>query len=166
VTGELLNYRQLHIPFLVADLHGCNDISDCIGSTATGVIDPDRDSWYVTTKTYVDQNNQSPQGLANGRYYIHALDTITLGEKQGFPIPLEGVVGENAPWRVFESGKHHQRPAMMQVRITRGGEIPGLHGFLTDAHRWATMSMLVLPAIVCSTISQAGSSVGMRDLES
>jgi hypothetical protein len=111
----LLNYRQLMIPFLVADLSGCNDISDCIGSTATGVIDPSRNTWYVTTKSYADQNNQNPQGLLAGRYWIHSLDVMTLEEKPGFPIPLEGIVADNAPWRMFEGGKHHQRPAMLQT---------------------------------------------------
>ncbi|KAF8249168.1 WSC-domain-containing protein [Wilcoxina mikolae CBS 423.85] len=115
VTGELLNFRQLMIPFLVADLNGCNDISDCIGSTATGVIDPGRNAWYLTTKTYANQNNQNAQGLLAGRYWIHALDVITLEEKPGFPVLLDGIVADNAPWRMFEGGKHHQRPALMQT---------------------------------------------------
>ncbi|KAH0611674.1 uncharacterized protein H6S33_010939 [Morchella sextelata] len=115
-TGEILASRQLAIPFLVSpDLEGCNDIADCVGSTATGVIDPDLGVWYVTTKTYVDQTINTPQGLAAGRYYIHALDVMTLESKPNFPIPLEGIVADNAPWRVFEGGKHHQRPALLQV---------------------------------------------------
>jgi hypothetical protein len=103
------------IPFLVADLDGCNDISNCVGSTATGVIDPARNAWYVTTKTYADQTKSNAQGLLAGRYWIHALDVITLDEKPGFPVPLEGIAADNAPWRVFEGGKHHQRPAMIQI---------------------------------------------------
>ena len=116
VTGELLAHRQLMIPFLVADLDGCNDISDCIGSTSTGVIDPVRETWFVTTKTYADQTSRTAQGLGKGRYWVHALDTRTLAAKEGFPpVPLEGLKADNAPWRVFEGGKHHQRPALLQV---------------------------------------------------
>lgn len=116
ITGEIITHRQLKIPFLVTpDLEGCNDIADCVGSTATGVIDPDTGTWFVTTKTYEDQSKTTAQGLKAGRYYIFALDTLTLDTRPNFPIPLEGEVGDNAPWRVFEGGKHHQRPALLQV---------------------------------------------------
>lgn len=109
-------HRQLHIPFLVVpDLEGCNDVSDCVGSTSTGVIDPETATWYVTTKTYEDQTKRTPQGLAKGRYFVHGIDARTLVERPGFPIPLEGLYADNAEWRVFEGGKHHQRPALMQV---------------------------------------------------
>ena len=116
VTGDILKSRQLKIPFLtVPDLDGCNDISDCVGSTATGVIDPETGTWYLTTKTYVDQTKFTPQGLLAGRYYVQALDTTTLEDKPGFPVNLEGLTADNAPWRMFQGGKHHQRPALMQV---------------------------------------------------
>ncbi|PWW75224.1 WSC-domain-containing protein [Tuber magnatum] len=115
-TGEIIKHRTIHIPFLVTpDLAGCNDVADCVGSTATGVIDPDTGTWFFTTKTYADQTKSAPQGLAAGRYYIHAVDVLTLEEKPNFPIPLEGMQADNAPWRVFEGGKHHQRPALLQV---------------------------------------------------
>ncbi|RPB18619.1 WSC-domain-containing protein [Terfezia boudieri ATCC MYA-4762] len=116
-TGDILQSRQLKIPFLVSpDLEGCNDISDCIGSTATGVIDPETGTWYLTTKTYEDQTKSTPQGLAKGRYWFHALDVATLVDRKGFPVLIDGTVGDNAPWRMFEGGKHHQRPALMLVR--------------------------------------------------
>lgn len=116
VTGEILKSRQLNIPFLVTpDLEGCNDISDCVGSTATGVIDPETGTWYLTTKTYKDQTVNSAQGLRNGRYFVQAVDVVTLEDREGFPVDLEGLTGDNAPWRVFEGGKHHQRPALLQV---------------------------------------------------
>jgi hypothetical protein len=114
-TGELLIYRQLMKPFLVSDLTGCNDISDTIGSTATGVIDPQRGAWYFTTKTYADQSRTDAQGRPAGRYYVHALDVNTLEEKPGFPVNLEGALADNAPWRMFQGGIHHQRPALMQM---------------------------------------------------
>lgn len=39
-TGAIVASRNLHIPFLTADLDGCVDINPLVGVTATGVIDP------------------------------------------------------------------------------------------------------------------------------
>lgn len=39
-TGSIVASRNLHVPFLTADLDGCVDISPTIGVTGTGVIDP------------------------------------------------------------------------------------------------------------------------------
>ena len=114
--GTILKHRQLVIPFLTKDLEGCNDISDCVGSTSTGVIDPETGTWYVTTKTYSNQTKIGvAQGLKEGRYLVHALDTDTLESKTGFPIVLDGLQADNAPWRVFEGGKHNQRPALIHM---------------------------------------------------
>lgn len=113
ITGDILISRNLHIPFLVSELDGCNDISFCIGSTATGVIDPETHTWYLTTKTYRDQLGVE-KGRMNGRYYIHAIDTRTMEEKPNFPIGLEGLLAKNNPIRMFQGGIHHQRPALMQ----------------------------------------------------
>ncbi|KAH8155190.1 uncharacterized protein LAJ45_00199 [Morchella importuna] len=112
-TGDILVSKNLHIPFLVAELDNCNDISQTIGSTATGVIDPDTNTWYFTMKTYRDQTGVE-KGRANGRYYVHALDTRTLEEKPNFPIDLEGLIASNNAIRMFQGGIHHQRPALMQ----------------------------------------------------
>lgn len=38
-TGAIVASRNLHVPFLTADLDGCVDINPTIGVTATGVID-------------------------------------------------------------------------------------------------------------------------------
>ena len=84
--------------------------------TSRGVIDPVRESWFVTTKTYADQTSRTVQGLGKRRYWVHALDTRTLAANEGFsPVALEGLQADNAPWRVFEGGKRHQRPALLQV---------------------------------------------------
>jgi hypothetical protein len=40
---------------------------------------------------------------------------VTLKERPGFPVGLEGIAADNASWRVFEGGKHHQRPALLQT---------------------------------------------------
>lgn len=39
-TGAIVASRNLHVPFLTADLDGCVDINPTVGVTATGVIDP------------------------------------------------------------------------------------------------------------------------------
>lgn len=39
-TGAVVLKRNLHVPFLTADLDGCVDINPTVGVTATGVIDP------------------------------------------------------------------------------------------------------------------------------
>lgn len=115
-TGEVLASRNLHIPFLAADLDGCVDINPNIGITATGVIDPDTDTIYYTSKTYANQAVlNTPQGLAAGRYFIHALDANDLSERPNFPVPLEGVIARNSDVRMFNGGIHHQRTALLHT---------------------------------------------------
>jgi hypothetical protein len=97
-TGAIVQSRNLHIPFLSADLDGCVDINPHIGVTATGVIDPTTNTLYLTSKTYVNQaGGDAPQGRANGRYYVHAINVDNLSERAGFPVNLEGVVARNNP---------------------------------------------------------------------
>jgi hypothetical protein len=112
-TGVILASRNLHIPFLTSDLSGCVDINPHVGSTATGVIDPATGTWYLTTKTYVDQNPNGAKGRPNGRYYVHAINVDDLSERPNFPVDLEGTVARNNPDRSFGGGIHHQRPALL-----------------------------------------------------
>lgn len=114
-TGAIVASRSLHIPFLTADLDGCVDINPTIGIIGTGVIDPATDTLYLTTKTYVNQNSQDPQGRPAGRYFIHALNVNDLTERPNFPINLEGTVARNNPGRVFNGGILLQRPALLQT---------------------------------------------------
>ena len=115
-TGEIVLSRNLHIPFLTADLDGCVDINPAIGVTSTGVIDPDTDTLYLTAKTYIDQNGgDKPQGKPAGRYYAHAIDVNTLEERPNFPVNLEGLIATNNPERMFTGGIHHQRPGLLHV---------------------------------------------------
>jgi len=113
-TGAIVASRSLHIPFLTSDLAGCVDINPTVGVTATGVIDPDTDTWYLTAKTYLDQSDKV-KGLMNGRYWFHAIDVNTLAEKSGFPKGLEGTIGRNNANRMFQSGIGHQRPALLHT---------------------------------------------------
>jgi hypothetical protein len=113
-TGAVIAKRNLHIPFLAADLSGCVDINPHVGITATGVIDNTTDTYYVLAKTYQDQDGgNGAQGLLNGRYYIHAIDCNDLSEKPNFPVPLEGTVATNNPVRIFGGGIHHARPGLL-----------------------------------------------------
>jgi hypothetical protein len=114
-TGVVVLSRNLHRPFLASDLGTCVDINPTIGVTATGVIDPDTDTLYLTAKTYIDQSATGPTGRPNGRYYLHAISTIDLSERANFPVNLEGMVATNNPVRTFNGGIHHQRPALLHV---------------------------------------------------
>ncbi|KAL9596717.1 MAG: hypothetical protein Q9219_005628 [cf. Caloplaca sp. 3 TL-2023] len=111
-TGAIVASRNLHVPFLASEVVPCTDINPLIGVTATGVIDPTTDTWYLTAKTYEDQTDQV-KGRANGRYYFHAIDVNTLAEKSGFPTSIEGALARNNPNRMFQGGIHHQRPALL-----------------------------------------------------
>ncbi|KAL8920259.1 MAG: hypothetical protein Q9172_004572 [Xanthocarpia lactea] len=111
-TGNIVASRNLHIPFLTAEILPCTDINPLVGVTGTGVIDPATDTWYITAKTYDDQSDQV-KGLANGRYFFHAIDVNTLAEKPGFPKPLEGTLARNNGNRMFQGGIHLQRPALL-----------------------------------------------------
>lgn len=95
-TGVIVLSRNLHIPFLTADLDGCVDINPHIGITATGVIDPVTNTLYLISKTYTNQRGGTgPQGRPAGRYYVHAIDVHDLTERMGFPVDLEGIVARN-----------------------------------------------------------------------
>lgn len=114
-TGEILLSRNLHIPFLTADLDGCVDINPTVGVTGTGVIDPETDTYYILAKTYEDQEQINvAQGRPAGRYYLHAIDVNDLSERPNFPVNLEGIVARNNPERSFNGGIHLQRPGLLQ----------------------------------------------------
>lgn len=115
-TGEIIASRNLHIPFLTAELDGCVDINPLIGITSTGVIDPATDTLYLTAKTYRDQDGGTgPQGRDEGRSYVHALDVNDLSERPNFPVDLEGTVARNNPSRVYGGGIQLQRPALLHA---------------------------------------------------
>ncbi|OCK79181.1 WSC-domain-containing protein [Lepidopterella palustris CBS 459.81] len=120
-TGAIIASRNLHVPFLTADLDGCVDINPTVGVTATGVIDPSTGIWYLTAKTYSTafQNGlfspAKPPGRLNGRYYQHAIHTEDLSEADNFPVMLDGIIFRNNPNRMFIGGNQHSRPAALQV---------------------------------------------------
>ncbi len=114
-TGVILASRNLHIPFSIVDLSGCVDINPYVGVTATGVIDPATDTWYVTSKTYLDQSATGARGKPNARYFFHAINVNDLSERPGFPTLEEGKPTRNNPNKPFEAGIHHQRPGLLHT---------------------------------------------------
>ncbi|KAH9886520.1 WSC domain-containing protein [Xylariomycetidae sp. FL2044] len=111
-SGAIVNSRSLHIPFLTSDLDGCVDINPTVGVTGTGVIDPNTETLYFTSKTY---QAGYTSGRLNGEYWFHAVDVNTLEERAGFPKTIEGLIFRNNPNRMFQSGNTHQRPGLLQV---------------------------------------------------
>jgi hypothetical protein len=96
VNGTKIAYRDLvaedEVPFNVADLGSCNDISGTIGITGTPVIDSATDTVYFWTKGY---KSSGAGGYQNGIYRFHAIDAVTLEERSGFPTNIEGQPGES-----------------------------------------------------------------------
>jgi hypothetical protein len=101
----------------------CGDIANSnIGITGTPVIDPETSTLYVFAKSYI--NREPNAGRDNGRYFMFALDVLTLQDRPGFPVDLEGTPADNDPRKVFQAGKHLQRPALLLT----GGIVYGAFG--------------------------------------
>lgn len=96
VNGTLVASRDLATsgepPFLTSDLGGCNDVPDVVGIVGTPVADPTTDTVYFWAKSYISPN-QAGQGWENGAYRFHAIDALTLKEKPGFPVNIQGHPG-------------------------------------------------------------------------
>ncbi|KAF2651061.1 WSC-domain-containing protein [Lophiostoma macrostomum CBS 122681] len=120
-TGAIVKSRNLHVPFLQADLENCVDINPLIGVTATGVIDPDTGIWYLTSKTYAETfqdgnfSPNNPPGRLNGRYWQHAVHTEDLSEANNWPVLVDGTIFRNNPNRMFLGGNQHSRPGALLV---------------------------------------------------
>jgi iron transport multicopper oxidase len=77
-------------PFSVSDLLSCNDIGQTIGITGRPVIDPSTNTVYFWAKSYMVSGQT---GVYNGAYRFHAIDTITLAERPGFPTNIQNTPG-------------------------------------------------------------------------
>ncbi|KAJ4401869.1 hypothetical protein N0V91_007652 [Didymella pomorum] len=120
-TGDVVKSRNIGVPFLTADIGGCNDIFPAVGVSGTGVIDPATGLWYLTSKTYSEPfqsgnfGPSNPPGRPQGRYYFHAISTEDLSEAPNFPTLVHQTPFRNNKNRWLVAGDQHQRPALLQV---------------------------------------------------
>lgn len=93
-NGTLINSRDLSSegegPFKVSDLPSCNDIGQNVGITGTPVIDPSTNTVFFWAKSYMVSGQT---GLYNGAYRFHAVDTVTLAERPGYPTNIQNSPG-------------------------------------------------------------------------
>ncbi|KAI4184624.1 MAG: hypothetical protein L6R41_004620, partial [Letrouitia leprolyta] len=120
-TGAPINTRQVHTPFLQAEI-GCTDIPDTIGIIGTPVIDPATDIAYFFAKTYIPNFRMAGNtGVFNGVYYFHGVNVNTLADVFP-PILIDGSPSDNAPAKYFVGGVILQRPSLTQIgSVVYGG---------------------------------------------
>ncbi|KAL8830675.1 MAG: hypothetical protein Q9170_005627, partial [Blastenia crenularia] len=120
-TGIALNARQVHTPFLQAEI-GCTDIPNTIGIIGTPVIDPATDIAYFFAKTYIPNfRTAGNTGVFNGVYYFHGVNVNTLADVFP-PILIDGSQSDNAPAKYFVGGVILQRPSLTQIgSVVYGG---------------------------------------------
>ena len=95
---------------------GCTDIPNYIGIIGTPVIDPNTDTVYFFSKTYIPNYRiQGQTGVLNGVYYFHGVNINTLQDVPGYPILIDGSQSDNAPAKYFIGGLILQRPASISV---------------------------------------------------
>ncbi|KAN0092428.1 hypothetical protein V8E51_018275 [Hyaloscypha variabilis] len=115
-NGTMISSRDLFQegegPFSVSDLPSCNDIGQTIGITGTPVIDPSTNTVYFWAKIYMVSGQT---GVHNGAYRFHAVDTITLAERPGFPTNIQNTPADNDNTRWFNGGTHLQRASLNLV---------------------------------------------------
>ncbi|KAF3232296.1 hypothetical protein TWF191_000068 [Orbilia oligospora] len=113
-NGTVYTKRQLGKPFAQKDV-GCGDVQPFIGIMGTPVIDPATDTIYLFSKSYLDTSDNGATGVLNGRYRVYALDVLTLADKFGFPLMVEGSQADNDPQKYFMGGTHMQRPSLAMI---------------------------------------------------
>ncbi|KAL8699219.1 MAG: hypothetical protein Q9201_006129 [Fulgogasparrea decipioides] len=120
-TGTALKARQVHTPFLQAEI-GCTDIPNTIGIIGTPTIDPATDTAYFFAKTYIPNfRTAGNTGVFNGVYYFHGVNVNTL-EDVFPPILIDGSQSDNAPAKYFVGGVILQRPSLTQIgSVVYGG---------------------------------------------
>lgn len=120
-TGDLLNSRQVHTPFLQSDIP-CTDIPNYIGIIGTPIIDITSDIVYFFSKTYIPNYRYAGDtGAYNGVYYFHGVDINTLADTFP-PLLVDGVPADNDPLKYFIGGTVLQRPALTMIgSVVYGG---------------------------------------------
>ncbi|TFK29222.1 hypothetical protein FA15DRAFT_392696 [Coprinopsis marcescibilis] len=106
-TGEVLTSRQIRKPYTEPALP-CGDLVPHNGVLGTPVIDPATGTLYVFAKGYKEDGSAGP---FNSVFWAHAVDALTLEEREGFPVIVDGPAS-NDPTRYFIGGLHLQRPSL------------------------------------------------------
>ncbi|MEO6822277.1 MAG: choice-of-anchor D domain-containing protein, partial [Candidatus Nanopelagicales bacterium] len=102
VTGIVLWHNSFGTPFQSATVN-CGDLAPDLGSTATGVVDPATNTYYVTTKLAVG---------AQGTWWLQAVDVTTGANRSGFPVEIKGSP-TNDPSNPFLPTQEQQRPGLL-----------------------------------------------------
>ncbi|KAH7409546.1 hypothetical protein BKA64DRAFT_720802 [Cadophora sp. MPI-SDFR-AT-0126] len=161
VNGTLLNSRTVQPPFLQADI-GCTDIPNFIGIIGTPIIDPATNTAYFFSKGY--RNGAASGGLANGIYQFYGVDILTLQDRPGFPILIDGHNADNDPARYFIGGTVLQRPSLAMVN----GVVLGGFGGHCDLFNYTGMVVAVstTPGVGVTSIFAMESSPGSPPVQS
>jgi hypothetical protein len=105
VTGSVLWQHSFGAAFQSATV-SCGDLAPDLGSTATGVVDPATNTYYVTTKLV------SSPGSTQGTWWLQAVDVGTGANRPGFPVQIAGSP-TNDPTNPFSGTLEQQRPGLL-----------------------------------------------------
>ena len=104
-TGAVLAHRTLHVPWNPADVN-CIPLAPSVGTMGTPVVDEASGTAYLMAKTYVSGSS----GAA--AYWAHAVDVLTLQERPGFPVQIQGSA-DNVSGVPFDARQHLQRAGLI-----------------------------------------------------
>jgi hypothetical protein len=105
-TGAVQTSRALAgTPFNPQDVQ-CADLLPTIGVTGTPVIDASTNTAYFFAKTYASGSS------GPAAWNAHAVDVVTLQERAGFPVLVQGTAS-NDPGATFDATVQHQRPGLL-----------------------------------------------------
>ena len=104
-TGAVLAHRTLHVPWNPADVN-CIPLSPSVGIMGTPVVDEASGTAYLTAKTYVSGSS------GPAAYWAHAVDVLTLQERPGFPVQIQGSA-DNVSGVPFDARQHLQRAGLI-----------------------------------------------------
>jgi HYDIN/CFA65/VesB family protein/putative pyrroloquinoline-quinone binding quinoprotein/putative pyrroloquinoline-quinone-binding quinoprotein len=139
-SGAVRWSRNVGTPFNASDV-GCSDLTPHIGITGTPVVDPNTNTAYFFSKTYVS---------SNAAWYLHAVDVTTGAERTGFPVRITGNADNNASL-AFNAQTQMQRTGLLLMNgVVYAGfgshcDVEPWHGWIigvstsgTIKARWAT----------------------------
>ena len=105
VSGAVLAHRTLHVPWNPADVN-CVPLAPSVGIMSTPVVDEASGTAYLMAKTYVSGSS------GPAAYWAHAVDVLTLQERPGFPVLVEGSA-DNVSGDPFDAKQHVQRAGLI-----------------------------------------------------